>query len=113
MRRDRQWLEDVVQILDSLEVAIAGHTESDFLADENFRFAVAQRLTVVGEAANRVTAELKGRYPLVPWKQMIGLRNILVHQYFGIHWALVWQTATEDAPPLRVQIAEILLEFAE
>jgi uncharacterized protein with HEPN domain len=44
----------------------------------------------------------------VPWPDIVGLRNILVHEYFGIYWPLVWQTAVDDAPVLRVQVAEIL-----
>jgi len=114
MRRDQQRLRDMLEALDSVGRMISGRTEAEFLADETVCFAVAHRLTVVGEAAARLSDELKDRRPLVPWQDVVGLRNILVHQYFGIHWPLVWQTATDHAPTLRLQIAEILrVEFAE
>ncbi len=87
---------------------IAGRSEAEFLADTTLCYAVAHRLTVVGEAAGRVSREVIDTNSSVPWPDIVGLRNILVHQYFGIHWPLVWQTASEDAPVLRSRIAEIL-----
>lgn len=108
MRRDEQRLHDILEALDSVAKMIDGRTEAGFLGDETQCYAVAQRLTVVGEAAARLSPELKQRYPSIPWADIVGFRNILVHEYFGIHWPLVWQTASDHAPRLRVQIAEIL-----
>jgi uncharacterized protein with HEPN domain len=68
----------------------------------------------VGEAAARLSAEITESHTGIPWPDIVGLRNILVHQYFGIHWPLVWQTAVDHAPTLRGQIAQILRdEFPE
>ena len=93
--------------------AVEGRAEGDFLGDETLRYAVAQRLTVVGEAAARIDPEFRKRYPSVPWADIIAFRNLLVHEYFGIHWPLVWQTAIDQAPKLRAQVAEIVqVEFA-
>lgn len=114
MRRDQQRLLDMLEALDSVANMVAQRNESEFIADETLCYAVAQRLTIVGEAASRVSAEVRDQYSSIPWADIIALRNILVHQYFGIHWPLVWQTATDHAPELRHQIAEILtLEFPE
>lgn len=108
MRRDRQRLHDILDALDSLPRIIAGHTEAEFLDNETTRYAVAQRLAVVGEAAGRISTELRERHPAVPWIDIVSFRNILVHEYFGIHWPIVWLTATEQAPYLRKQVARIL-----
>lgn len=114
MRRDQQRLLDMLEALDSVANMVIQRNESEFIADETLCYAVAQRLTIVGEAASRVSTEVRDQYSSVPWADIIALRNILVHQYFGIHWPLVWQTATDHAPALRHQIAEILtLEFPE
>lgn len=114
MRRDRQRLHDILEALDSLSRIMGARTEAEFLADEVVRYAAAQRLTVVGEAAARLGGDIRQRYPLVPWADVIAFRNILVHEYFGIHWPIVWLTAREQAPSLRAQIEEILhLEFPE
>ena len=108
MRRDEQRLHDIVGALDWIANATTGLTEIEFLANETLCFAVAQRLTVIGEAVARITPEITARYTSVPWQDIVGLRNILVHEYFGIHWPLVWQTAVDHAPVLRLQVAEIL-----
>ena len=114
MRRDGQRLLDIAEALEWVAMATAGRTETEFIADEMLHYAVAQRLTVIGEAAARLGPELIGKYSAVPWADIVGLRNILVHEYFGIHWPLVWQTVADDVPRLRERVAEILhAEFPE
>ena len=110
MRRDEQRLSDILEALDWITKAIAGRTEAGFVADETLCYAVAQRLTMVGEAVARLSTELKARYGSVQWQDIVGLRNILVHEYFGIHWPLVWQTAADHVPVLRAQIGAIAKE---
>ena len=107
MRRDQQRLNDILEALDWIARVIAGRTESDFLADETLCYAVAQKLTVIGEAVARLSPEITTRHSSVPWPDIVGLRNILVHEYFGIYWPLVWQTAIDHAPVLRAQVAGI------
>jgi uncharacterized protein with HEPN domain len=114
MRRDQQRLNDMLEALDWIAKAIAGRTEADFVADETLCYAVAQKLTIIGEAVARLPPEITTRHNSVPWSDIVGLRNILVHEYFGIHWPLVWQTAVDHAPVLRGQVAGILnAEFPE
>lgn len=108
MRRDQQRLNDILEALDWIAKAIAGRTEAEFVADDTLCYAVAQKLTILGEAAARLSQEIRARHSSVPWSDIVGLRNILVHEYFGIHWPLVWQTAVDHAPVLREQVAEIL-----
>jgi uncharacterized protein with HEPN domain len=108
MRRDLQRLQDILEALDSVINMMGGCPESEFLGNETLRYAVAHRLTVVGEAASRLGADLKEKHPSVPWPDIVRLRNILVHEYFGIHWPLVFQTVTDDVPDLRSAIAAIV-----
>ena len=107
MRRDEQRLSDILEALDWIAKAVSDRTEDNFVTDETLCYAVAQRLTTVGEAVARLSPEIKARHSAVPWQDIVGLRNILVHEYFGIHWPLVWQTAVDHAPVLRAQIAAI------
>ncbi len=97
-----------MEALDWVAKAISERTEADFLADETLCYAIAQKLTIIGEAVSRLSPALTGRYGSVPWPDIVGLRNILVHEYFGIYWPLVWQTAVDHAPVLRHQVAAIL-----
>jgi uncharacterized protein with HEPN domain len=69
---------------------------------------VVQKLAVIGEAAARVSDELKASQPQVPWPQIVAFRNILVHAYFGIDWDVVWRAAKNRCPVLREQVALIL-----
>jgi uncharacterized protein with HEPN domain len=89
-------------------------TEADFPADETLCYAIAQKLTTIGEAVARLSPEITARHNSPPWADIVGLRNILVHEYCGIYWPLVWQTAVDHAPVLREQVAWILsVEFPE
>src|SRR5688572_1714785 len=88
MRRDEQRLADILDALDSVSNITAGLSELTFLADETICFAVVHRLTVAGEAVARLSAEIRGKYEDVPWADIVAFRNILVHEYFGVHWPL-------------------------
>jgi uncharacterized protein with HEPN domain len=70
--------------------------------------AVAQKLSLIGEAASRISTEFRRSHPEVPWARIVAFRNILVHAYFSIDWQVVWRAATHDCPLLRAPIAEIL-----
>jgi uncharacterized protein with HEPN domain len=114
MRRDRERLRDMVEALDSLEKIIGDTNEAQFRSSDIQYYAVAQLLTVVGEAAARVSTELKEKFPAVEWRTIVGFRNVLVHQYFSVLRPMVWQVATVEARTLRGQITGILdAEFPE
>jgi hypothetical protein len=76
MRRDAQRLNDILEALDWIAKAVTGRTETDFVADETLCYAVAQKLTIVGEAVARLSPELTARHNSVPWPDIVGLRNI-------------------------------------
>jgi uncharacterized protein with HEPN domain len=86
MRRDDQRLNDILEALDWISRAVIGKTEADFVADDTLCYAVARRLITVGEAVARLSFEIRARDASVPWQDIVGLRDILVHEYFGIHW---------------------------
>ena len=71
-------------------------------------FALVHALQIVGEAAARLSAETKAASPGVPWANLIGMRHRLVHAYFDIDHNILWSTATEAAPALAMQIADVL-----
>jgi uncharacterized protein with HEPN domain len=81
---------------------------SAFLASELHKAAILQKLTLIGEAAARLSPSFRETHPQVEWQDIIAFRNIAVHEYFAVQWEIVWATATDDVPALRRQILEIL-----
>ncbi|MBL7141449.1 MAG: DUF86 domain-containing protein [Planctomycetes bacterium] len=108
MRREALCLRDIVEAADAVGRFVADTTEDEFAGDEVLRSAVLQKLTVIGEAASRLSRDFRAAHPSIPWADIIAFRNIAVHAYFSVDWSIVWVAATEDAPRLRRQLAEIL-----
>lgn len=108
MRRDELYLADIVEAADSISAFASNVEETEFVGNDMLRSAVLQKLAVIGEAASRISAELRSRYPTTPWAQIVAFRNIAVHAYFSVQWSIVWTTATQDVPSLKIQIAEAL-----
>ena len=108
MRREELYLADIQEACDDLAEFTTGISYDAFLDDRLRMSAVMQKLMVIGEAAARVSDEFRKAYPEVDWAAIAGLRNRLVHGYFRVEWDIVWAAATQEAPVLRGQIAEIL-----
>lgn len=108
MRREELYLRDILEAADHIAEFLATSGLSGFQESELVRSAVTQKLTLIGEAGARVSDELKTRHPEVPWPKIVGLRNILIHAYFGIDWDIVWRAASRRTPVLREQVARIL-----
>jgi uncharacterized protein with HEPN domain len=83
-------------------------TSEQFAVDEKTIYAVIRALEIVGEATKQLPAELKARYPHQPWREMAGMRDKLIHGYFGVNLEVVWETATLEAPSLEAEIRSVL-----
>jgi uncharacterized protein with HEPN domain len=80
-----------------------------FLVDEKTRYAIVRALEVISETTKKLPASLRESHPQVPWRQMAGMRDKLVHDYFGINAEVVWKTAVEDTPEIAAAPREIQL----
>ena len=107
MRPDRLFLIDIVDAADRVAIHLAGRDRGKFFLDVTAQAAVLHELTVIGEAANRLSEEIRSRHVQTPWSKIIAFRNVVVHEYFGLNWEIVWNTATELVPELRRQVAGI------
>ena len=108
MRHDDVFLADIVAAADSIAAFLAGQDEATFTENDMLRSAVLQKLTIIGEAAARVSPELKSRNSSIPWRDIAGFRNIAIHHYFGIDWHIVWNAATLDAPALGEEVQKLI-----
>jgi uncharacterized protein with HEPN domain len=105
-------LEDILMAIEKIQVR-AGADQDSFNLDEMLQVWVMYHLQIIGEAVSRLPTELLERYPDVPWRNMIGMRNILVHQYFEVDLAIVWRVVEDDLPPLKKQVVSILDDLSE
>jgi uncharacterized protein with HEPN domain len=107
-RRYIDFMQDIVDNLEKAESFTEGLEFEDFLEDEKTRYSVICAQDIVGEACKKVPTAIRQRNPHVPWKEMAGMRDRLIHGYFGKDDEIVWKTARESAPEIRVAIAAIL-----
>jgi uncharacterized protein with HEPN domain len=109
VRDDRQRLLDIVEALEKIARHTAAGREA-FDTDELVQTWVLHHLQILGEAAGGLSGEFRGRHPEIPWRGILGMRNILVHHYFEIDKDAVWSVVEKDLPGLKSQIQAILAE---
>ncbi len=107
-RPDRLWLEDIHQAVERIEQYIAGLSWQDFLQDTKTQDAVIRNLEVIGEAVKQLSPNVREAYPEVPWRAMAGLRDRLIHHYFGLNLEILWHVVTQELPMIKQQIRRIL-----
>ena len=108
MRNHMLYLKDILAAVDSVEGFVVGMDFEAFQADDKTTSAVIRKFEIIGEATKHLPDEIRQSYPSVPWKEMAGMRDKLIHFYFGIDYQLVWRTIKERLPQVRQQIQKIL-----
>ena len=104
-QREELYLADILTACRHVVAFLDGKSPTDWIEDELLKFGVLQRLTVIGEAARQLDPAVRKRYPEVPWRDLIAFRNLAVHDYFAVEWALVWAIARADVPRLGEQVS--------
>jgi uncharacterized protein with HEPN domain len=107
MRDDRERLLDIQEAIERVEKYTARGRES-FEGDELIQTWVVYHLQIIGEAVRALSTSFRDDHPNVAWSQIIGMRNILVHNYFGIDSALVWSAVEQGLPALKQQVTDLL-----
>ena len=109
MRDDRQRLLDILEAIERIE-RYSSRGRDAFFGDELIQTWVVHHLQIIGEATRRLTDEFRAAHPDAPWSKIVGMRNLMVHAYFGIDRDIVWQVVDRDLPVLRERIAAIVEE---
>ena len=114
-RLTQDYIRDILDALDKVTIFIQDVDWQAFKNDEKTQFAVVRALEIMGEAAKKVPEPLRHRFPDVPWKNLAGMRDKLIHDYFGISLEVVWRTVNDDIPIIRPALVAMLnkVQFEE
>lgn len=106
-RNVKLYLEDIVMAIDKIEHYVSGLSLVAFASDPKTVDAVVRNLEIIGEAVNQIPKSFLLKHPELPWKNMVEMRNKVIHEYFGIDEEILYQTVKEDLPKLKKQIKSI------
>jgi len=113
MRNHSLYLSDILKALEAIESFVQAQSFQDFKKDDKTSSAVIRKFEIIGEATKQVPESVKQKYPAVPWKEMAGMRDKLIHFYFGVNYELLWQTINNRVPEIKPVICQILEDLAE
>ena len=114
MRRDALvYVADVLECIGKIEEYTSGTGWDDFSKNTQTQDAVFRRLEVIGEAVKGIGQEIRAKHPDVPWKEIAGMRDVLIHGYFGVKPERIWKVIEEDLPQLKKNMTLIYRDLSE
>jgi uncharacterized protein with HEPN domain len=106
------YITHIFNAINSIQTQTEGITKEQFEDSELLQGFVERKLEIIGEATKRISDDFKKNYPNIPWKEMAGMRDILIHQYTEVDEDIVWKTITQKIPPLKEHIEAILKDIS-
>jgi uncharacterized protein with HEPN domain len=110
-REFRDYLNDIIEVIDDIQNFTENISFKDLENDKKTLYAVIRCLEILGEAVKKIPKNVKERYPDIPWKDMAGMRDVLIHDYFGVDVETVWLTVNEKIPHIKPIVEKMLKEL--
>jgi uncharacterized protein with HEPN domain len=101
-------LQHILEAIHEIETYLVSSDFTEFMNNSMMRFACIKQMEIIGEASNHISGDIKSKFTDIEWAQIIGMRNIFVHEYFGIDTNLVWEIIKNDIPDLKEKISVIV-----
>lgn len=108
-RKYKHFIEDILESMEKIQRYIKSLDYKEFKNNELIVDAVIRNIEIIGEASKNIPDDIRGKYPDIPWRRMIGLRNITAHEYFGVDLNIIWEIITANLPETKPKI-ELILE---
>ena len=110
MKDDRVYLAHILDAVERIQ-KYTSEGKAAFDRDEKTQDAVVRNLEIIGEATKNISDELRSKQPDIPWRRLAGMRDKLIHEYFGVNLTIVWQVVDQEIPKLGASLGEILQGF--
>lgn len=110
-REVEDFLQDILDSINAIEEFIKGYSYGDFANEQKTNYAVIRAIEIIGEATKNIPKSFRSKYTEVPWVEMAGMRDKLIHNYFGVDMEVLWLTATENVPLLKVLISRVIVDM--
>jgi len=107
MARDSEFIFDILEAAKLARNYVSGKTLEEFMSNPQCQDAVIRRLEVIGEAAGRISSGTQSAYPEIPWREMMRMRNVMIHEYDNVDLKIVWDTVKENLPKLIKSLEEL------
>jgi len=111
IREYKDYVVDILDAIDKAEIFIKGMNFEAFEKDAKTIFAVIRAFEIMGEAVQKIPSSVRNKHKDIPWKAIAGMRNKLIHEYFGVKPRVVWKTIKEDLPAIKPHLQTILNEL--
>lgn len=110
-RDELVFLEDTIHSIEKIEEYVKNISEQDFKINTEKQDTVIRRIEIIGEALKNISTKTREKHSNIPWRDIAGMRDMVIHQYFGVSIGMVWKVATSEIPDLKIKLQEILYKL--